>query len=322
MPNTLEELLNENMHRNYPIMDGGSAQDLTGSYNIPTELIADISLVVPDGSVINGTFFISSLVVRRYTIDVEISYKPNSTQNAFILGWFHNIDADASVFQTYEFTTVPQSVPALAEFEDTTGTLTAGVGVATTTLPGVWDFDSSDTPLVPSTTNEQLTKFRSLQIGDETFTGNIILKEGDNVTLTPSYDSVTDTTTITISAREITSGDPINNDQDLMNALTNLYGQPIVRINEIEPQGSGDFYLVGSDCVEAVLENTGIKFENSCGKPCCSEEGYLTPVYDALNQLNARHVRLEDFLKGTVKNTDMLLSRLKNMENSVGLGGF
>jgi len=322
MPNTLQEFLNENMHRNYPILDSGDAQDTTGTYNLPTELIADINLIVPDGSIALGTFFISSVVIRRYTIDVEISYKPDAG-SAIILGWFHNMDTAAESFLDYPFTSIPQSDPTYAEFEDTVGTMVAGVGLAATLFPGTWDFGVTNCPLVPTAVSEQLTKFRSLQVGDEVFTGNIILKEGDNVSISTSYDSGTDTTTITVSAQEVTTtGVAINSDADLIDALTDLYGLPLLSINQIPPSDDGNFNLLGADCISLADQTNGVHFTNPCGKPCCDQESYLTPVYDSLNQINSRHVRLEDFLRGIVTNSDTLLRRMKDMENSIGLGGF
>ena len=322
MPNTLQEFLNENMHRNYPIMDSGDARDVTGQYNLPTELIADINLIVPDGVISTGTFFISSVVIRRYTIDVEMSYKPD-TASSVVIGWFHNMDTSSEAFLDYTFVSIPQADPLYTEFEDVVGTMVAGVGLAAITFPGTWSFDENNTPIVPTAISEQLTKFRSLQVGNDIFTGNIILKEGDNVTISPSYDALTNTTTITISAQEITTtGVSINSDEDILAALTSIYGQPIVRINEIPPQNTGDFYLAGSDCIVVGPESSGIRITNPCGQPCCDKETYLSAVYDSINQLNSRHVRLEDFLRGTVDNTDVLISRLKDMENSIGLGGF
>ena len=113
----------------------------------------------------------------------------------------------------------------------------------------------------------------------------------------------------------------LNSDADLLDALTSLYGAPLVTINEIPPV-TGNFDLKGADCLVITPEGNGVRITNPCGKPCCSQEEYLTPVYSSLNQLNARHVRLEDLLRGTVTNTDILLGRMKDLENSVGIGGF
>ena len=317
--NTLQEFLNENMHRNYPMLDQVSAADVTGEYNIPTELIADMRFVVPSSIVGQGDFFISGLVVRRYTIDIEISYKPNSAP-AVVLGWFHNIDTDADVFKEYSFTTIEQQVEH--SLEDTTGVLVAGKGLATATMPGSWEFDYNNTILVPTTVEGQLTKFRSLTVDGETFVGDIILKEGENTTITAVRDEAADTTIITISAKEITpSALSIQDDSDLLDALTDLYGAPLVTINEMKPL-SNNFTLEGADCITVNATESGALIDNPCGEPCCSKEDYLGPLYDSINQLNAKHAKLEDYMRSATANQNILINNMKDMENSIGVGGF
>jgi len=322
--NTLQEFLDENLHRNYPVLDGGDCKDTTGQYNLPTELIADMRLIVPEGVKALGTFFISSLIVRRYTADIEISYKPDAA-SAFPIGWFRNMDTGAETFESYPFAASAQADPANVQFEDTTGTITAGTGMAAITLPGVWNFSEDSTPLVEIVPVEQLTKFRSVQVGNSVFTGNIVLKEGSNVSIATSYDLATDTTTITFSARESAgAGVVLTDDESIIDALTLLYGPPITAINEIPPETDGNFTLRGADCVVVTPETggQGIRIENPCGIPCCDKETYLSPVYESINQLNSRHVRLEDFLGNMTVSLDFLLSSLKDLENAVGLGGF
>ena len=312
---TLNEFLNENLHRNYPIMDGYSARDITDSYNIPTELIADIRLVVPTNTASSGDFFISALVVRRYTIDIEIGYRPAGGAPVPV-GWFHNIDAAADSFESYTFVALSDGFGSLAQFSDITGTLVAGIGIPAATLPDSWEFDADSTKLVPTTTEEQLTKFRALVVDDKILTGDIIIEEGDNVTVEVVGN------TIKISAKEIEPPDlVINSDEDLLEALIDLFGRPITTINQEPPVNDGNFTLAGADCVQMSTLSNSITVTNPCGKPCCDKETYLDPVYDSVNQLNARHARLDDFLSGVIRNLDTLLSRLKDMENSIGYGG-
>ena len=320
MPNNLQEFLNENLHRNYPVLDGCSARDNTGEYNIPTELIADIRLVVPDGFRQSGVFYISEIITGRYTISVAIGYTPDAGAPSNV-GWFHNIDTSADSFAPYYFVTVPQTDHSLTGLEDTTGTLVAGSASAAASFPGHWKFTAANTELVPSVTEEQLTKFRALEINGDLLTGDIILEEGDNVSIDTVYDAASDTTVIKISAADTGStGVVINNDEQLIDALTAMYGQPVTTINEIPPV-DGNFDLLGADCIVVESSESGAVIDNPCGEPCCDEETYLGPVYESINQLNARHARLEDFLSSAVNNIDILLGRLKDMENSVGLGG-
>jgi len=317
----LEEFLNENMHRNYPILDGGSAQDLTGRYNIPTDLITDIYLCVPMETVDEGIYFISGLIVRRYTVDVEISYKETG-ESAFVIGWFHNISTSADMFQSYSFVSIDQTSGSNYVFEDTTGTLMAGTGLGAILTPGLWEFDEISTPLIATAMNEGPTQFRSLQIGDELITGNVILEEGDNVTIETQYEAFTDTTTITFSAALAVSEleTPLVDDASLLTNLTALYGTPITKINNLIPDPDGNFELAEADCINISNYEHSITFSNPCGEPCCDKESYLTPVYNSVDQLNARHVRLENFLEQATADIGTVLTRMENLENSIGIG--
>lgn len=319
--NTLLEFLNENLHRNYPLLDTVSARDTTGRFNIPTELIADIRLVCVDDIQNSGEFYISKIIIKGYTIDVELSYVPNSGSSV-VVGVFPDISITASSFEEYELSTFAQSASSLKSLEDTYGVLVAGVGLPSAPFPGAWVFDASSSYLSPACVSAQTTRFRALRIGDRIITGDVVLEEGEGVSLDVSTDAATGVTTIKISAQRPQTADVvIDDDASLLAALTDLYGPPVTSINQIPPV-DGNFNLETSDCLAASPLSSGLSFSNPCGIPCCDKESYLTPVYDSVNQLNSRHVRLEDFLKEVRNQLNTLLDRLKDLENSVGVGGF
>lgn len=320
--NTLTEFLNENLHRNYPLLDGASGADSNAEFNIPTELFADLRIVTPTGYKAYGSFFVSGLVVRRYTLDVEISYKPDAGVIT-VLGYFRDIKADADAFTEYEMVTSKQTLGSMLPLEDSYGVMVAGVGIPTTILPGSYRFLYGDGALVPTVSTEQVTQFRSLRVGSSVITGDVVLEEGANITLELSNDSNTGVTTIKINAQEPSvSGIVLTDDASLLAALTDLYGEPITSINQIPPE-NGNFDLTTADCLAVSQAGlAGLVFTNPCGVPCCDKDSYLTPVYDSVNQLNSRHVRLEDFLADVRTQLGILIPRLKDLENSVGAGGF
>ena len=319
--NTLSEFLNENLHRNYPILDDMSARDVSATFNIPTELIADIRLVCVDGFQSSGKFYISGIVIRGYTADVEIGYLP-PTGVAVTVGVFHDIDIRASEFREYELAAFEQTDSNLIPLQDTYGILVAGVGAPAASLPGAWVFDSSASELCPACVTAQTTRFRSLRVGDRIITGDVVLEEGDGVTLEVEEDPTSAVTTIRISAsRPQAAGVVIDDDASLLSALTQLYGEPVTTINQIPPV-NGNFDIKAADCLALSQTLSGITLSNPCGVPCCDKDSYLTPVYESVNQLNSRHVRLEDFLKEVRGQLNTLLGRLKDLENSVGAGGF
>ena len=318
--NNLQEFYDENLTRSYPLLDAMSATANEEGFSIPTDLIADMRMVVPQGIVAQGTFFISGMVIRRYTLDIEVSFIRDGSV-ATVVGVFHNIPTDVASFTSFSFTAWKQADVANVSLEDITGIIVMGSGGSLANKAGAWTFDKSATTLVDTVVVEQLTKFRALQIDDELLTGDIILEEGENISITPTYDNVTDTTTIKFSTTKSDTGTlVINNDTDLFDALTAVYGTPITKINNIAPNTSGDFVLAGADCIDVAVQGSGLLLDNPCGTPCCDKDTYLTPVYESVNNLNARHARLDDYLVSVNSSLSLLLNRLKDLENSVGVG--
>jgi hypothetical protein len=318
MPTTYSEFLNENSHRNYPLRDEVSALDVSGTFVIPSSLIVDMKLCAPVDSIASGTFFISSLVIRRYTIDIGVSYKPDA-DSAFAVGGFYNIDTTAGTNVTYTLVSLPQDQIDNQLFVDMTGSVVIGSCEDAITKAGAWEFDETTAALNASAISEGLTQVRSIQVGDQRFYGNIILKEGDNVVLTPVYDAVTDTTTITVSAEISGSASDINitSDADIITALVALYGRPITTINNTEPGEDGNFTLVGADCTNITAGSASVTLNNPCSDPCC-DGTYLDAAYDALNQLNVRYARVVDFYDAATRNMDLIQQKLGLLEAQTG----
>jgi hypothetical protein len=321
MPVTYQEFLNENSHRRYPMTDAAPARDVTDSFTIPDSLIVNMQLCAPTGALAGGLFFISSVVIRRYTVDVGISYKPTAGL-AFAIGSFLNIDTTGGTNIDYVFVPLPQSQIANQTYYDMTGSITIGSPEASTLTPGAWEFDETSTELNAGIVNEGLTQVRSIQVGSNRFYNNIILKEGSNVTLTPVYDSLTDTTTITFAARLSSSVGALTleDDVDILNALTSIYGVPITTINTMPPTDSGDFTLAPMDCVNitALSPATGVSIENPCSTPCCDKATYLSAAYESINQLNIRYARILEFYNGTTANISQIQLKLALLEAQTG----
>ena len=319
MPATYQEFLNENAYRRYPLKDEVSAIDSSGVFTIPNSLIVDVQLCAPSTSLANGKFYVSSLVIRRYTIDVGISYKPTAAL-AFAVGYFLNIDTTAGTNISYSFVPLPQDQIANQFFSDMSGTIAIGSCEAAISFAGSWEFDPDNAEFNSSTIDEGLTQLRSVQVGNQKFYGNLILKEGTNVVLSPVYDAGTDTTTITMSARLEGSASNINleNDADIIAAMVALYGQPIQTINNLMSDSSGNFTLAPADCVSFTPSiDHGISISNPCSQPCC-EGTYLDAAYTALSQLNVRYARIVDFYTSATTNIDQIQQKLALLEAQTG----
>jgi len=199
------------------------------------------------------------------------------------------------------------------------GSVTIGTNVAAVTEPGSWEFDETATALSATTIDEGLSQVRSIQVGTERFINNVVFKEGTNVIFTPTYDAVTDTTTIVVSARlSSTSSDiKLETDADIIDAITDIYGAPIVTVNGIDPDSSGNFIIEGEDCVVVGNITNGVNISNPCSTPCCDTD-YLDAAYEALNQINVRYARLVDFYTATDTNISQIQARLALLEAQTG----
>lgn len=319
MPITYQEFLNENSHRRYPLRDDASARDITDRFTIPDSLMVNMQLCAPSGALAGGKFFVSSVVIRRYTIDITISYKPTS-ELPFVVGSFFNIDTTAGTNIDYVFVPLPQSQIANQTYYDMTGSVTIGSPEASVLTPGAWEFDETATDLNANIINEGLTQVRSIQVGTNRFYNNVVLKEGENVTLTPVYDSSTHTTTITFSARLTQSSGTLTleSDQDILDAMLSIYGLPITTINTIGPDSSGNFTLTALDCLGFENLTSGIRINNPCSTPCCNNAEYLGAVYDAINQMNVRYARIIEFYNAASANMDTIQQKLGLLEAQTG----
>lgn len=307
------EWLDQNQHRVFPMADDMSAEDITGSYVIPTSFMVDIFLCVPPGYD-TSKFYVLNITARRYSSDVCIGYNDGTID--VIVGYFRSIPFDQEINTTYTFEAEPQTSSTARALELTAGVLIVGSTEALLSKPGHWTFDVEETALLPTRIVEGLAGVTSLTLENDIFTGNIALKEGAGITITPSYDSVHDQTVITIAADLGALEDlpiPLTSDASIIANLTKMYGQPITSINGIQPDDTGDFTLKAVDCTKIERVTNGLSIENPCSMPCCEKE-VLDDVYESISQINQRYARLEGYYQSISRNVNELQARMIALE--------
>ena len=307
------EWLDQNQHRVFPLADDMSAEDVTGSYIIPTSFMVDMFLCVPPGYD-TTKFYVLNIVARRYSSDVCIGYNDGTID--VIVGYFRNIPFDQEINTTYTFEADVQTSASSKALELVTGVLVVGSMEALLSKPGHWTFDVTETAILSTRVTEGLAGVTSLTLENDIFTGNIALKEGAGITITPSYDSVHDQTVITIAADLGALEDlpiPLTSDASIIANLTKMYGQPITSINGIFPTTDGDFTLKAIDCTKITPVTNGISIENPCSTPCCEKE-VLDDVYDSIAQINQRYARLEGYYQNISRNINELQARMIALE--------
>ena len=312
----LQEFLNENQHRNYPLADNATARDITDSINLPQSLMSDMVLNVPasynSGStpVDMSLFFVSNVLIRSMSADITISYQ--SSSGAVEVAVAADIPMDAPVHTSYNMSALPQADSELTEFESVTGSVTIGLTEEARAYPGSWSFDQFTGKLIVSVIHAGIVGVRQITVGPDTFSGNVVLKEGTNVTLDSVYDSVHDKTIITISSTQESSTSLVDDDS-IYEALKREFGEPLTRINNIAPTNQGSFTLSGLDCTRLTNITGGLSITNPCSKPCC-DKSYMDAAYDALAELNSRYARLIDFYVEVRANINDMQNKLAMLQ--------
>jgi len=312
-PSTLTEWLDENQHRAFPLDDSMPGTDVTGLFTLPTSFMVDTLLCAPP-DVDAAMFYVKSLVVRRYSIDVEIGYDGDGEE--LTVGRFTKIPHDQAINSVYQFEPAPQTRAAVRKFAVMTGVLIVGSVTELLARPGQWSFQSSSTAILASRVVPGAAAVVSLAVGESIYSGNVALREGAGIILTPSWDAGRQETVITVSADlgslaalEV----PLTSDAAILENLTKIYGQPITNINTVKPDVDGNFTLQPLDCTVVAPVGGGLSISNPCSLPCC-DKNYLDDVYTSLSELNLRYARMEGYYQSLGRNINDLQSRMIALE--------
>ena len=319
MPGTytpLNEWCDENAHRQFPLTDDATGRDLTDSFNLPQTMLCDLFFCVPPGADVEK-FFLKSVLVRRESVDLEFAYtKPDTS--VITIANVVRIPLDAPRNSVYYIEPAEQALTDDKIFEIMVGAVVIGTLEFAVDYPGYWEFDQAAAKIISSRINQGLAAVHSIGVGDSLFTGNVRLQEGENVTLSPSYDVGTGITTILVSANigslealEI----PLTSDAAIIAALVNKYGRPIETVDHVQADADGNLTLREEDCTEirAIPAEYAVAVSNPCALPCC-DKSHLDNVYSSISELNLRYARMESYYENLSKNINELQARLVGLE--------
>jgi hypothetical protein len=291
---TFQEFTDQNLHRAYPLTDDAPSNDTTGSFSIPTSLITDMYLCVPNIPEVDvEKFYIYSVLVRRYQIEISIGYDDALTPTP--IGTFRGILVDAPIQSTYDF--IPSKLTngnVLDVLYVCTGQIIIGDASETAGKVGLWNFNPSETLILPTRIARGLLNVQYISVLGNYYTGVVKFAAGSGVEL--EVNTVGNETTITISA----TGDQTNtllSDADVIAALTNDIGVPIRSINGLLPDANRNFNLVAEDCTELTDLAAGVSIGNPCATPCCEENANLTSIKESITNLNLKFADLFRFFE-------------------------
>jgi hypothetical protein len=290
MPEVYREFLDANLTRAFPLTDAASGLDVSGSFRLPTNLISDIFLCVPNIAGLDKTaFYISNISIRRYLLDITIGYQGVSDY----IGSFRGISTTAAIHTQYDY--VPAETTLGNDYDALffgSGQITIGDASSVSNTPGSYSFDHTNAAILGSRVSAGLLNVQYIQIGSRLLTGVVKLKAGTNIDIKLVSDNDVDPPvhTVTISASLNAGANVLDllNDDDVIDALVARYGVPIQTINGIKPTSEMNFELVEADCTKLVELPHGISIANPCARPCGDEDARVNQLLEDVGSLDLR----------------------------------
>jgi len=282
------EWLNHNSQRGYPLAEDATKVDTSGNFTLPDDFI--VGLYLPIQGTMNvdpSLFFLRSISIFSTGYNISIAY--------------HNSDADPTIVTSTNIaksTHEENNSYALAginEFDDTVGKIVIG---SISTLEDVGEaqylFDYDDGKLDSDVVRPMIRGISSIVLingteESERIYGDIELQAGTNIRLTPILLAGEDPT-IRIDAIE---GEGVVD--DCVCEEEPPTGPGIRRINGVPPTTSGDFTLLGDDCLAIEPISFGLQLKDICSDPCCGCEELEVIVGD-LERFGEAATTLQNFV--------------------------
>lgn len=266
--------LNQNSQRNYPLADGATRVDTSGSYTVPSDFLLDFVFPVQNTAFVDpGKFHLHT--IQAYAGGVSVAF-----------GYDGEVAAAVSIPRTHEY---GQSyyVNGTADFADSTGVV--AIGDVSALAAGRFTFDLSGGALIPAVIRPSLrgvSAVRVIQGAEESglYTGDIELAAGRNIQFFVS---------------ETESGYRLRIDALPDSQLGSgcecdtlaPKGEPIYTLNGVLPIANNIDLVAGNDCIE-IIPHAGagyIEIINRCAESCCGCDELdviVTDMRQMANQVN------------------------------------
>ena len=279
--------LNHNENRAYPIAADATRLDVTSTFKLPNNFIADLTLSVSP-SAVNcqpSNFFVYQLTSLASGYSLVLGYQPAT--GAVLRVAVISVDRSAFVpYTTYRLRGVDN-------FTDVEGYLTLGhLDLIDAQPAGLFTFNLAGGRLEVSAIHPQLrgvTGLTAVNSGNESdvMRGVVKLVAGRNCRLTLENGSAGNVIRIDFISGEGTVAS-CNCDTDV------TLGSPIYSINGVSPNAAGELSLVGDACLQVTTGSSSISFEDKCSQPCCACPEYAA-VKSALQLIEAKLRTVENF---------------------------
>lgn len=244
-----------NAERNYPLADDATRTDLSGTVVLDNALLLELYLPVHAGlNVQPEKFFLRTLAVFGTGLTLGLAYDDDTASPAVV----------ATVSVAFDTHTELDAYPLVGSgsFRDIQGKVVLGSLDGTRDLAaGQYYFAYTAGKLDVDTIRPILRGVSSITLinGEdvsEALDGDIELFAGTNIRLSLVEGGIQIDAIDGAGLNDICACAPDD-------------GPPIRRINGIGATASGDFYLVGDECLDITAITNGLRLADTCSAPCC-----------------------------------------------------
>lgn len=303
----LQEIAAQNMGRNYPL------NPINPVLPFPVLVAADINIpyrMLSMNRELRYTLFIRQVTITTNDITVIISALSNET----------GTETDvAKAYASYDVLRLSREV-AIAPLEVTNqdllgisgflyfGDVDLFIGYA-----NQWNLDVNSGAFALDCIHPFPDGFTGFIVNGSKITGDIVLEAGDGITITAEGNHIKIKSNVDISSSLITSR------EELVTAIANKFGNPIVTINDIYSNpATQDFTISAAEgsCSMVSPNANGIILSNPCATTCCDKTS-LSVIIDNINELNSRAARLTDYLNSVSSNVNSINNELSILKLSI-----
>lgn len=259
------EWLHHNALRHYPLADDADGNDITGSFNIPTDFLLHLDLPVHAGMDVDpARFFIKHIGAYATGYFITVGYQPAGDDPDDAVDVATCLIPRATHTENRAY-----ALGGVEPYDDTVGKVVIGkLGNIDQESAGFWTFTLAQGRLDPDAVRPMIRGVSALILVNGTeesspLYGDVVIQAGSNIQLVPIIAEGEDPI---VRINAITGEGLI---EECICAGEATPRDPIYTINGIAPRLDGEYTIVGGDCVDLEPIENGLRVTNTCSKPCC-----------------------------------------------------
>lgn len=305
--------------QSYPLTDQAYAQSVYGK-QLPMSFLLDMQIRVPKRYInqLKYAFYIKKVLNNLDTYTVVIGcHIANSVdfQCLCAYGISKAIQAGSSMQDRYYILVASlQDVPSA--YKDMVSKLTGCVYVGSTKGQDVPSIQLSyEQGSISPVCVQSAAGLDALVVNGESIQGVVEFRAGNGIKLdTHQSDSVT-IIDISIDSDSLYTG--ASTVQQAVQQIKAALGNPVLAINGVTPNQSGQLTIAGLDCVrlDVSANNTAITISNPCSKPCCGTV-YSDAIKSQIDVIKQQQAILRDYFVQQSNNINYMQANLATVIGS------